>query len=356
MKSYIISGTIRRAFAAALLLVAYGTGAQAQQLAGGQVDVHSKQVTRQGNKVHVAIDLNMDKLMLKSNKGLVLTPMLANGSDTLRMPPVEIMGHKRYIYYLRNKRSATPNPMTVRQRINGVDQTVNYLYETDFQKWMERSQLLIAEGTCGCDQTLIADNRLTGAGQWLEPDKPVVMPKPKTKEVKTYNVTGVARLTFPVNKGDIQADMGNNREELAKIDKTISQVRNDTTMKITSILIHGYASPDGNYANNERLALLRAKAITDYITKVYHVDPNIVTTNSTAEDWQGLSDWLEHNDIPQKAIVQNILTGSLSPDEKERAIAAKAGEAHRYLIKQVYPTLRRTEYTIFYVYKRETEK
>lgn len=93
MKSYIISGTIRRAFAAALLLVAYGTGAQAQQLAGGQVDVHSKQITRQGNKVHVAIDLNMDKLMLKSNKGLVLTPMLANGSDTLRMPPVEIMGH-----------------------------------------------------------------------------------------------------------------------------------------------------------------------------------------------------------------------------------------------------------------------
>jgi outer membrane protein OmpA-like peptidoglycan-associated protein len=356
MKSNFFNSTIQRATTAALLFAACFAGTQAQQLAGGQVSIHSKQVARQGDKVLVTFDLNMDKLQLKSNKGLVFTPMLANAGDTLKMPSVEIMGHKRYIYYLRNNQSATKNPMTIRQRVNGVDQTINYLYKTDFQKWMERSQLLIAEGTCGCEQTLIADNHLTDAGQWLEPEKPRVQPKPKTKEVKTYNVTGVARLVFPVNKGDIQADMGNNREELAKINKTISQVRNDTTMMITSILIHGYASPDGSYANNERLARLRSQAITDYITKVYNVDPKIVTTTSTAEDWQGVADWLEHNDMPQKAAVQNILAANLSPDEKERAIAAKAGQAHRYLIKNVYPSLRRTEYTVYYVYKREIEK
>lgn len=34
-------------------------------------------------------------------------------------------------------------------------------------------------------------------------------------------------------------------------------------------------------------------------------------------------------------------------------IAAKAGDAHRFLIKKVYPALRRTEYTVYYVYKKE---
>lgn len=351
MKSNILSVTLRRASLGALLLTLGTTTLQAQQLAGEQVTISSKQVTRQGDKVQVLIDMNMDRLKLKGNTGLVLTPMLVNTTDTLRMPAVEVMGHKRYVYYLRNSKSATANPLTVREHHNGMSQTVSYRYTTDFQKWMEGSQLLIAEGACGCDQTLVADNNLTDAGQWLEPVRtaePV-----KSKQLKTYHVTGVARLAFPINNAEIHADMGNNRQELAAIDKTISQVSNDTTMKITSILIHGYASPDGSYANNERLAKVRAVALTDYLANVYHIDRNIITTTSTAEDWQGVSDYVEKNDIPQKTTVLGILDSNLTPDEKERTIAAKAGEAHRFLIKKIYPVLRRTEYTVYYVYKKE---
>jgi hypothetical protein len=350
MKRNSISRTLRRTSIGALLLTAVSS-AQAQQLAGGQVTINNKQVTRQGDKVQVVMDMNMDQLRLKSNSGLVLTPMLVNADDTLKMPSVEVMGHNRYVYYLRNNKSATANPQTVRRHINGVSQTVNYLYTTDFHKWMEHSQLLIAEGSCGCDQTLVADNDLTDGGRWLEPVKPAE--PPKVKQVKTYNVTGVARLAFRVNNADINADMGNNRQELANIAKTISQVSNDSTMKITSILVHGYASPDGSYANNERLAKVRTEAIADYLVNVYHIDRSIITATSTAEDWQGVGDYVEKNDIPQKAIVQGILDSNLSPDEKERAIAAKAGDAHRFLIKKVYPVLRRTEYTVYYVYKKE---
>ena len=130
--------------------------------------------------------------------------------------------------------------------------------------------------------------------------------------------------------------------------KTIDLVKNDADVHITSITLHGYASPDGSYTNNEKLAKNRTKAVYDYLRNLYPVEKELFKFSSTAEDWQGVRDYVGKNNIPQKATVQNILNSNMGPDETERAIAAKAGDAHRYLINQVYPSLRRTEYEINY--------
>ena len=133
--------------------------------------------------------------------------------------------------------------------------------------------------------------------------------------------------------------------------KTIEQVRKDPNVRITSIILHGYASPDGNYAHNEKLALSRTKAVYDYISSLCHIDKNLIQVASTAEDWQGVRNYVEKHEIPQRQIVLDILDNRMSPDEKERAIATKAPQAHRWLIDKVYPQLRRTDYTIEYEVK-----
>lgn len=166
--------------------------------------------------------------------------------------------------------------------------------------------------------------------------------------MKARAENGTARLQFNLNKATVNTKLANNQSELEKMRNTIDVVKNDADVKITSIKLHGFASPDGSYANNEKLARNRTKAVYDYLKGIYPVEEKLISFSSTAEDWQGVKDYIAKNDIPQKQTVKDIIASSASPDEKEKAIANKAGEAHRYLIDNVYPQLRRTEYTVNY--------
>ena len=332
--------------------------ATAQQLAGGKISVLHKEVKKVGNNVNVAMGLKLDGLKLKSNKGMVIIPMIANQGDTLRMPAVEIMGRKRHIYYRRNHQSATYNPMVVLKHNNKEIQTIDYTYTTPYRSWMDNSQLMIGQDLCGCNQAIIEEGLLSNAGEILhkEPEKPKVCEKPKQKEIKIHQEKGTARLHFNVNKFFINTKLGNNDAEINKMCKTIDRVKNNSNVRIVSIVLHGYASPDGSYANNEKLAENRTKAVYEHLISIYPMDKDLFQFSSTAEDWQGVRNYVDSHDIPQKKIVLDIINSNMTPDEKERAIAMKAGAAHRYLIQKVYPQLRRTEYFVNYEIKKEIEK
>ena len=332
--------------------------ATAQTLAGGGISILNKEVKKTGNQVGVNIDFKLDDLKIKSNKGNILIPMIVNRDDTLKMPAVEIMGRKRYIYYLRNHKTATPNPLVVTKRNNKEMQTIHYSYTTPYRSWMDNSQLVIGQDVCGCNQAIVEEGLLSHAGEILhkEPEKPKVCEKPKTKEIKIHQEKGTARLHFNVNKFFINTKLGNNDAEINKMCKTIDRVKNNTNVRIVSIVLHGYASPDGNYDNNKRLAENRTKAVYEHLVSIYPIEKDLIQFTSTAEDWQGVRDYIEKHDIPQKNIVLNIIDSDMTPDEKERTIALKAGAAHRYLIQKVYPQLRRTEYFINYEIKNEIEK
>ena len=338
--------------ALALITMAMPMGAAAQTLAGGQVKVTGKQVKKAGNRVNVNMGLNLDDLKLKSNEGLVIIPMIVNGEDTVKMPATEILGRNRYIYYERNngRATATANPLSVVKRKNGEKQTVDYSYSVPYKGWMQGSQLVIGQDVCGCNQAIVEEGLLSNVGDAvLGPWKMAyayVQPQPEA--VKARQENGTARLKFNVNKSDINTALAGNTAELQKIRNTIDLVKNDPDVTITSIQLHGYASPDGNYANNEKLAANRTRALYGYLKGLYPVQDKLFRVSSTAEDWDGVKAYLASHEIPQQAMVTDIINGTLDPDGKEKAIAQKAGEAHRYLLANVYPDLRRTEYTVNY--------
>ena len=76
---------------------------------------------------------------------------------------------------------------------------------------------------------------------------------------------GTAFLDFQVGKYQILPDFRNNAVELAKINNTIRTVTEDKNVKPTGIVLKGYASPEGSYASNKKLADNRVKALRDYI-------------------------------------------------------------------------------------------
>lgn len=324
--------------------------AEAQDKAGKDIEILNKEIKKKGDDVNIIMDLNLDKVKLGSNRGLIYTPIILNEQDTLKLPSVEVMGRKRYIYYLRNKKSATTNPLIVAQRKNNQAQTIHYAYTTPYQDWMKNSMFAIGHDTCGCNQTLLADGILNPEGEALSTPAKLYHAyiEPKAEAIKRRQENGSARLNFVINKWDILANLGNNAKELETIRKTIYLVKDDPDVTITSIKLHGYASPDGRYANNEKLANSRTQTLNKYLVDTYGVDKKLCNVTSTAEDWEGTRQYIAEHDIPQKEIATRIINSLMKPDEKEKALLNKAGEAYKYLVKNVWPALRRTDYTIEY--------
>lgn len=336
------------------LMITLATMGHAQTLAGGQVDVNQLSVNKEGKHVKINIDLNLNRLTLAPNRGWIFTPMLVNGNDTLTMPPAEVMGRKRYIYYQRTEKTATNHPLFVTRRKNGKEQTAHYVYQTPYARWMQGSRLYIGQDTCGCDQALIGQNLLTPTetidlhqGPW---NYQYAYVQPKAEDVKTREVSGSARLNFVIDTYDIRPTFGNNEAELKKIRESIDLVRNDKDVTLTGIELHGYASPDGSYAHNEVLAHNRTEALKNYLKDYYkeHTD-RLFTVHSTAEDWDGVRQFVTQSSLSMKDDLLSVIDGRMQPDEKDRYIARTYPELYRGLIvKELYPSLRRTDYKVYY--------
>lgn len=344
------AGAARCTMMMVVLMLAGNAAAEQQGVAGGQVRVENKQFRKVGDKVKVAMDIRLDDLKLKSNRGLMLVPMMVNGEDTLRMQAVEVLGRKRYIYWQRNGATMTENPLVVERRHNGEQQTVTYKTEVGYEEWMTNSSLVLAEDNCGCTQSLLGNALTSDGGEaLLGPWKcAYAYVEPDPEPVKERHESGVARLNFYLDKYDIVPSLGNNRAELDSIRRTIDKVRDDADVKITSIELHGYASPDGNYYHNADLARNRIRALYLYLRDMYNLPDGLYRNNTTPEDWEGAIAQARKSDLIKKDEVLRIMESEMHPDQKEAQLRLKTPADYRFLVDNVFPGLRRTEYTVNY--------
>lgn len=344
------AGAARCTMMMVMLMLAGNAAAEQQGVAGGQVRVENKQFRKVGDKVKVAMDIRLDDLKLKSNRGLMLVPMMVNGEDTLRMQAVEVLGRKRYIYWQRNGATMTENPLVVERRHNGEQQTVTYKTEVGYEDWMTNSSLVLAEDNCGCTQSLLGNALTSDGGEaLLGPWKcAYAYVEPDPEPVKERHESGVARLNFHLDKYDIVPSLGNNRAELDSIRRTIDKVRDDADVTITSIELHGYASPDGNYYHNADLARNRIRALYLYLRDMYNLPDGLYRNNTTPEDWEGAIAQARKSDLIKKDEVLRIMESEMHPDQKEAQLRLKTPADYRFLVDNVFPGLRRTEYTVNY--------
>lgn len=166
--------------------------------------------------------------------------------------------------------------------------------------------------------------------------------EPQAEKEKSRHLSGQAYLSFLVNKTDIRRDYRNNAVELSKVEETINVVRKDPNTTITHIDIHGYASPEGSFANNKRLAEGRAQAFKDYVQQLIDLPANIFSVESTPEDWEGLIAAL---DAPE---LLAIAKSEADPDAKERQMKTRYPAQWKQLLADVFPTLRHSDYRVSY--------
>lgn len=340
---------MKRIYMICLLLWIMTTVLQAQTvtLLEGRVKVNKLDVARTEGNLFISMDVDVSGLELKTNREMVLTPVLYGGSDTLRLPEMIIAGRNRYFVHQRNDTLA--NDLLVRHTKR--DTVVSYRAVVPFRGWMARAALKMDEGECGCrcEELMSGGEMLTTLDFKPDQFKPLfVYLAPQAEAEKIREVKGSAYIDFPVNRTYINENYRDNYVELQKIRNTIDVVRNDTDTRITSVFIKGFASPEGSYANNTRLAKGRTAALKEYVRKLYEFPDTLITTDYEPEDWDGLKRYVETSDLPNREGILRLLDSEMKPDPKEFELKKRYPADYVYLYRNVYPGLRHSDYAVQY--------
>lgn len=326
-----------------LLMAMAISGATAAPLS---VTVKDVRVERSQSSLVVSMELDATDLKVKSDREIKYLPVITDGTNSLELPQVVIAGRNRYIQNERHNSVPAPG------LISRAGKSVSYSAVVPYREWMESSRLMLMEDECNCG---FSAGTASGSDlATLDFAERVFAPRfvlvtPPAEIVKTRSEKGSAYVDYPVNQTVITPTYRRNPEELARIRATIDVVARDPDASITSVKITGFASPEGSYANNERLAKGRSASLADYVRGLYSFAPDIMHTDWVAENWQGLREYVATSSLPDAQDLLAIIDDtSLEPDAREWRLKSRYPDDYAYLLKNVYPGLRRSDYTVDY--------
>lgn len=303
------------------------------------------------NRLVVMMDVDIAGMAVKGDRELWLYPEISCKDSVVALRPVVVASRARYWHLVRNVKEG--NAYIVRA---GVSDRFEYTEIVGYEDWMEKSRLVVREvesgcGACGKNEVgtgIVSDVAVMDfSDDRYVPD--VIYVRPSSECVKTREVRGVAYVDFKVNGATVIPEYRNNAVELAKIADIVVATSEDPDTEIRSLSMRGYASPDGPYEENARLARERTGSLKEYVTGLYPFAIDSVSCSWVAEDWDGLCERVKRSRLDGRDSIVSIIGSGLAPDIKEKKIREEFPKQYRYIAEHFYPSLRRTEYVIEYV-------
>ena len=295
------------------------------------------------------------------------TPVLVSGERSLALPAVSRMGRNSYRNHRRalalmsaKERGAYEKsaPYYVVPDYKG-DSRMDYRLALPYEAWMSSAQLTLQRIDCGCGKSSVTDVRLLAGKVSLEEvivieryriEPHLAYIRPEAEAVKSRAEQGESFLDFAVGKTSVNPEFGRNAAELEKIRRMIDLVQDDKDLTIKRIVIVGYASPEGSLAMNERLSEGRAKALRDYLQSRYPAIPgSLYSIRFGGENWDDLVEAVQTSDMPDKQAVLDIIDRySIIGGREAKLMALKGGTPWRYMLREMFPSLRKVTVTVDY--------
>ena len=325
-----------------------GAAAQGEPM---NVATNRSSLEKVSGKMVAKTDINLKDLNVKSNQVALFTPMIVNGEDTLRLQSIGVYGRTRWFQYERFGVRPISGANEISMRANDSRDVVNFSQSVPYDNWMNGSTLILKRtdyGCAGCKSTVEYASEPLANYMAVVYEPEFVFQAAVAEEVKTRELAGRAYVDFPVNLTTIYPNYRNNAVELGKITATIDSVRNDKDVTVKSLSIKGFASPEGPYDNNIRLAKGRTEALKNYIQQLYSFPYNFIETSYEPEDWEGLREYMVNSSLPNKYAILSIIDSQMEPDPKNRKIQVDYPEQYQFLLQTVYPALRHSDYRIEY--------
>ncbi len=351
---------MKKKSACLLFLLGGGADFPAPSSVATGLPVEDARLTVRDGRMVAELTLRLDSMRVRSSSAVLLQPVLCNGTDTLRLAPVGVYGRSRHYQYVRNRQEL---PSSEDRSWSAARRPMTYAYreEVAYQPWMDGARLLVERREYGCCSCLLSESQEVTAAVYRVPEPAVFRPRfvyvtPPAEAHKTRSFSAAARVEFPVNGTVILPAYRNNPVELRRIVAAVDSVCQDADVRITALTLKGYASPEGTYAANSRLAEARTEAVRDYLLKREggKALPDI-QTDYEPENWEGLRAYVAASGWPAAAGLLAVIDSPETPDRKEARLRREFPVEYKRLLSDCYPSLRQTAYTVAYEVREFTD-
>ncbi|MCD8296192.1 MAG: hypothetical protein LUC88_01310 [Prevotella sp.] len=311
------------------------------ELSADNFNVTPNPLESKGGQVAVTINGTFPEKYMKKKASVTVTPELRYESGATQGQAATFQGEK-----------VSGNGQTINYKLGG-NYTMRNLY--NYIPEMQKSELYLTfDATVGSKSVsipavkvadgVIATSELykktiSASGACIIPDT--------FKRVRAQRQDN--QIMFLINQAQIRKSelTGSSVTEFVDMLKKIND--DQETLALTNIEVSAYASPDGKYDFNEKLANKRQDVSKDYVNKQLKsisLDAD-VTAKYTAEDWEGFQKLVEASNIQDKDVILRVLSMYQDPEEREQQIR-NISEGFRELADGILPELRRSRLIINY--------
>lgn len=290
-----------------------------------------------GQTVPATVTGNIPAKFFKKNASVTITPVLVYGGQQTAATPVTYQGEK-----VRGN-----NPVVNFNNGGTVTIPVNYLYNPDMQKSELFLTFNVQQGNKQyvLPQVKVANGIIATAAL---ADAGTVNPATAAdKFQRVINDKYTADIRFLINQANIRKGELDS-QGVVDLNETLRSAAAAPNQEIEEINISSYASPEGSYDFNQRLAENREKNTTAYLEGQLKKDKitefGELTKQFTAEDWDGFQQLVAASNIQDKDLILSVLSNVKDPEVREKEIRNLAA-VFETLADQILPQLRRSHIT-----------
>jgi Flp pilus assembly protein TadD len=126
---------------------------------------------------------------------------------------------------------------------------------------------------------------------------------------------------------------------------TVSNASQAPNQKV-NVEISAYASPDGGFTLNDKLAEKREQNTNTYLSKeLKKSNANTpIAARYTAQDWEGFKELVEKSNLQDKQLILSVLSMYKDPEQREKEIK-NISSIYSTLADEILPQLRRSRLT-----------
>ena len=166
---------------------------------------------------------------------------------------------------------------------------------------------------------------------------------------RVINKQQEANVKFLINQANLRSNelKNNSVKEFVAMLKRINADREGLAIK--NVEVKAYASPDGGYNFNDKLANKRQNVSEGYVKQQLKGNKMQadIDAHYTAQDWEGFMKLVQASNIQDKDVILRVLSMYKDPQEREQQIR-NMSEGFRELADGILPELRRSRLIINY--------
>lgn len=320
------------ALSCASLLIGASCSKQLTQLTSDNFNVNPSPLEVDGERVPATITGQIPAKYFQKNAEVTVTPYLVYGDketagNVLVLQGEKVRGNHQVVPYETGATVALP---------------VSFAYEPEMIKsnlWLDFS---VRQGnkTYALPRVKVAEGVIATA---TLASATTVKPAVATDNFQQIIQEKVqADIMFLINQTNVRANQINTAA-MKEFNGAVKEANEDARREIKEINISSYASPEGGLKLNERIAEGREQNTKKYLNKALK-DNDVesfgdLTSDFTAEDWEGFQRLVSESDIQDKELILSVLSMYKDPEEREREIR-NLSSVFDQLAQQILPQLR----------------